>query len=716
MEIRFNVSGVKFGILHIKDITVKKEYEKLKEENLVFNEIKNKYTLENLSEDKIVTSFRNLYWSFNMDPTKDRISSEALVRRILKGENMWNINNIVDNLNLVSAKYRLPMGYVDVKTVKGDIIVRQAKKDEVFVKIGGQEKKCKGTEICVADDNKIIDFGFATSDSDITKITENTKELLILIYGTSEVSDEYMKKAMDESKEMLKKLTKYSIVEEKILVSNVKKTEQVKEQAAEQPKADIKKQTTGLTVKKDEDFSEWYTQVIQKSDMADYSSVSGCIVYKPYSYEVWEKIQAFFNEKIKKSGVKNAYFPLLIPESLLTKEQTHVQGFAPEVAWVTHGGNTKLNERLAVRPTSETIMYDSYSKWIRSHNDLPLRINQWNSVVRWEFKHATPFLRGREFLWQEGHTVFAKKEEAEAEVLEILDYYAAIYEELLAVPVIKGRKTETEKFAGADYSTTCETWLPVKKAIQGCTSHHLGQTFAKAFDISFLDKDGKKEYGYQNSWGFTTRSLGVMIIMHGDDKGLVLPPNIAPTQAVIVPIIFDATKEKVLSKAKELKQELKKYSVFVDDREGYTPGWKFNEWELKGVPVRIELGPRDLENDQVVIVRRDTGIKETVKLTDVKKKIDFLMKDIQKNLYNKAKQQMDESTVRVKTKEEFLKAVEEKKWVLAPFCGDAKLEEQIKEETGYKTNCIPFKQPKKLGKCFWCSSEAKFEVLFGKSF
>ncbi|MCM2324930.1 MAG: proline--tRNA ligase [Candidatus Woesearchaeota archaeon] len=471
-----------------------------------------------------------------------------------------------------------------------------------------------------------------------------------------------------------------------------------------------------MTVKRDEDFSEWYTQVIQKSDMADYTAVSGCIVYKPYSYEIWEKIMAFFNEKIKKSGVRNAYFPLLIPESLLMKEQTHVQGFAPEVAWVTHGGDTKLGERLAVRPTSETIMYDSYSKWVRSHNDLPLRINQWNSVVRWEFKHATPFLRGREFLWQEGHTVFATKEEAEAEVLEILEYYASIYEELLAVPVIRGKKTENEKFAGAEYSTTCETFLPVGKAIQGCTSHHLGQTFAKAFEISFLDKNGEKKYGWQNSWGYTTRSLGVMIIMHGDDKGLVLPPKIAPIHAVIVPIIFDKTKDAVLKAAQDMKKALSKYSVYLDDREGYTPGWKFNEWELKGVPIRIELGPRDIENSQVVLVRRDTSEKITVNISDIGKSVGELLKDIQKNLFNKAKKQMDDITVRIKTKEEFMKAVEEKRWILAPFCGDSEKETKIKDDTGYKTNCIPFKQSKKLGKCFCCGNDAKFEVFFGRSF
>jgi len=401
---------------------------------------------------------------------------------------------------------------------------------------------------------------------------------------------------------------------------------------------------------------------------------------------------------------------------LLTKEASHVEGFAPEVAWVTHGGDTKLGERLAVRLTSETIMYDSYSKWIRSHNDLPLRINQWNSVVRWEFKHATPFLRGREFLWQEGHTVFATAKEAQDEVLEILDYYAAIHEELLAIPVKKGKKTEVEKFAGAEYSTTCETFLPVGKAIQACTSHHLGQNFSKAFEISFLDKNGEKQYGWQNSWGLSTRTLGVMIIMHGDDKGLVLPPNVAPIQAVVVPILFEKTKDAVLKKAMEIKKELSSLSVHVDSREDYRPGWKFNEWELKGVPLRIELGPKDIENKQVVIVRRDNSEKIVVKFSELKKKVSELLKSIQENLYKKAQKYIEENIVKVSTWEEFIDEVQDRSWIKTLHCGKKECEVKIKEETGYKTNCIPFTQPDKLGKCVKCKKDAKYELYFAKSF
>ncbi|AJF62145.1 TPA: proline--tRNA ligase [Candidatus Woesearchaeota archaeon] len=483
-------------------------------------------------------------------------------------------------------------------------------------------------------------------------------------------------------------------------------------------KEDKKQTTVGLSVKKDENSSEWYTQVIQKTELADYSVVSGCIVFRPYSYQIWDNIKNFFDAKIRKSGVDNAYFPMFIPESLLMKEQEHVAGFTPEVAWVTHAGDTKLSERLAIRPTSETIMYDSYSKWIRSYNDLPLRINQWNSVVRWEFKHAIPFLRTREFLWQEGHTVFATQKDAGDEVLEILDYYAEVFEDLLAIPVIKGKKTESEKFAGALYSTTVETYLPVKKAIQGATSHCLGQNFAKAFDIKFVDRDGETKLAWQNSWGLSTRTIGIMILMHGDDKGLVLPPRVAPITAVIIPILFDKTKDMLLKKANELKKMLSEdYTVKLDDRADYRPGWKFNEWELKGVPLRIELGPKDLENEQVMIARRDTGKKTAVKWKDLKKGVDRLLNEMHKNLYEKAKAHLKESIRDVKDWKEFMKAVHDKKWVKAHHCGNADCEASIKEKSGgLKTNCIPFEQPKKLGKCVLCGKPAKYEVLFAKSY
>ncbi|NCC70714.1 proline--tRNA ligase [bacterium] len=479
-----------------------------------------------------------------------------------------------------------------------------------------------------------------------------------------------------------------------------------------------KKQELAINVKKEENISLWYTQVIQKADLMDYTKVSGCIVFKPNSYQIWEKIQSFFNEKIKKSGVKNVYFPLLIPQSLLMKEKDHVEGFTPEVAWVTQAGNSDLSEKLAIRPTSETLMYDSYSKWINSYRDLPLRLNQWCSVVRWEFKHPTPFMRNREFLWQEGHTAFALKEEADREVLEILDYYKQIYEDLLAIPVSKGRKSVGEKFAGADYTTTVEMIDPEAKSIQGGTSHHLGQNFAKAFDITYLDKNQKKQYVYQNSWGITTRTLAAMILIHGDDKGLIIPPRVAENKIVIVPLLFKGKEEFVLKKAFEIKEELEEFGIIIDDRDNVSAGFKFNEWELKGIPIRIEIGPKDIENSLVQIVRRDTFEKFEIKFSDIKKNVLNILEDIHKNLFEKAKDMMAKKTVCVYDFESFEKAILENKRCLVPWEENIASEDEIKQKTGAKSSCIPFEfKEKSLDsvKCFYSGNPATCWAYFSKS-
>ncbi|MBD3203901.1 proline--tRNA ligase [Candidatus Woesearchaeota archaeon] len=473
----------------------------------------------------------------------------------------------------------------------------------------------------------------------------------------------------------------------------------------------------GITAKKSENHSEWYTQVIQKADLIEYTSVSGCMVFRPWAYSIWENVKKFFDIELKKRGVKNAYFPLFIPETLLKKESQHVEGFSPEVAWVTHAGNTKLNEKLAVRPTSETIMYESYSKWVRSYRDLPLLINQWCNVVRWEFDNPVPFLRTREFLWQEGHTVHATQKSAEDEVYDILDLYKTVFEELYAVPVMKGRKSEKEKFAGALFTTSVETFLPFGKAIQGATSHCLGQNFSKAFDIKFLDENEKTQYGWQNSWGLSTRTIGIMIMMHGDDKGLVLPPNVAPLKAVIVPIFYKE-KDKVLAEANRIKERLKDFDIELDDREEYTPGWKFNQWEMKGVPVRIEIGPKDIEKQQVVMVRRDTGEKSIVKYTEVKEKLAELLDYIQSNLFENAKKFIEENTVETKDWAEFIKAIKDKKMVYAPWCAETECEDWVKEKTGgAKTLNIPFNLPKKIDeKCPHCGKPAKVWCYFARSY
>ena len=481
------------------------------------------------------------------------------------------------------------------------------------------------------------------------------------------------------------------------------------------------KQHLALSVLKEEDISKWYVEAITKADLMDYSKVSGCIVYKPRSYEIWENIQAHLNTNIKNSGVKNCYFPLLIPESLLCKEEDHVEGFAPEVAWVEYGGDTKLGERLAVRPTSESIMYDSYSKWIQSYRDLPLRLNQWNSVVRWEFKHATPFMRGREFLWQEGHSAFATQQEAIDETYEILKYYNQVYEELLAIPTTQGRKSIGEKFAGANFSLTCEPFNPVDgKVIQGCTSHHLAQNFSKAFDISYLDKNQKKQFVWQNSWGLSTRTLGTMVFIHGDNRGIIQPPRVAIEKVVIIPLLFKGKEDIVLNKAQEIQEKLKELQgVSIDSRTEYSPGFKFNEWELKGVPLRLEIGPRDIEENKCIVVRRDTNEKIELQLNKISKEnIYNILEEIHFNLYNRQQSLQESKTIEVDTYDEFKTYIKKGYRCLVPWRENIESEDNIKEETGAKSSCIPFSHNNKdlTGKkCFFSGEDANVYAYFSKS-
>ncbi len=442
------------------------------------------------------------------------------------------------------------------------------------------------------------------------------------------------------------------------------------------------------------------------------------MVFRPAAYAIWEIVQKTTDEEFKKIGIQNVYFPLLIPERLLSKEQEHVEGFSPEVAWVTQTGDTKLEERLAIRPTSETIMYESYAKWIRSWRDLPLRFNQWNSVLRWEFKHPVPFLRSREFLWNEGHTAFATKEEADAERVQILGIYKKITEEYLALPGVVGRKTDKEKFAGALASYSIEHLLPDGKAIQGPDFHHDGQNFAKAFDISFLDEEGKKQHVWQNTWAITTREIGVMVAVHGDDKGLILPPKIAPVQAVIVPIFDDRSKDTVLAEARKMENRLaEKVRVKLDDRDYYTPGRKFNEWELKGVPLRIEIGPKDIKNNQVIFVRRDDSKKHAVKLEDLEKEVDKELGDIQMSLFRKAEDFLKSNIRKVNDYKEFKQTIEKKRGIVqSGWCEENSCEDNIKEDTGTKITNMPLDQPKLPQKCVYCCKKAKIVANFAKSY
>jgi len=479
-----------------------------------------------------------------------------------------------------------------------------------------------------------------------------------------------------------------------------------------------KKSQEGLTVRKDENFSEWYQQLILKSELADYSAVSGCIVFRPGAWSIWEKIVGVVNNEMKKMNVKNVSFPLFIPEKLLSKEQAHVKGFTPEVAWVTHTGKTKLNERLAVRPTSEAIMYDSFSKWIRSWRDLPLKYNQWANVVRWEFKHPVLFLRTREFHFNEGHTVFATEKEAVVEQDKVIKMYKEICENYLALPVFEGRKTDKEKFAGAVYSYSLEHYMPNGKAIQGPIFHHDGQNFAKAYDIKFIDKNGKEKFAWQNTWAISTRQLGILFAVHSDDKGLVLPPKMAEEKIVVIPLLFKGKEKKVLEEARKIKKGLSKFGAFVDDREDYSAGWKFNEWELKGVPIRIEIGPRDLAKKQVVVVKRNTGKKQDIKVKDLKKRIPELLEEMQSELYKKAEKLLKNSMTKVEDMKQLQKVISGEKIALVPMCKSVKCEDYVKDKTGgAKTLNIPEKQLTIKGKkCIWCKEQADYWVYVGKSY
>ncbi|MBK5215773.1 MAG: proline--tRNA ligase [Candidatus Pacebacteria bacterium] len=466
-----------------------------------------------------------------------------------------------------------------------------------------------------------------------------------------------------------------------------------------------------------EDYNQWYLDVIDAAELAENSPVKGCMIIKPCGYAIWEKTQKILDEKFKETGVQNAYFPMLIPERLLKREESHIEGFAPEVAVVTHAGGKKLEEPLVLRPTSETIMYEVFSKWIRSHRDLPLLINQWANIIRWEMRTRL-FLRTTEFLWQEGHTVHATEEDALKRVLLMLNIYKDFAENYMAIPVIAGRKSESEKFAGAKDTYTIEAMMQDGKALQFSTSHNLGQNFAKVFDVGFLDESNTKQYGWQTSWGLSTRVIGGLIMSHSDDKGLVLPPKIAPIQVVIVPIIpKEWDKQLVMEESQTVFSNLNLVGVSVklDDRD-MRPGEKFYEWEKKGIPLRIEIGPKDLASNTVVVVRRDTGEKKAVSLPDLNSAVLSILELIQNNLFEQAKNRLTENTVSVDTWEEFTKAIEENKFVIAHFSGDTVVEAQIKEETGATIRCIPLDQVEEQGLCIKSGKPSKGRVIFAKSY
>lgn len=467
---------------------------------------------------------------------------------------------------------------------------------------------------------------------------------------------------------------------------------------------------------KSEDFSRWYVEIVRRAELADYAPMKGMMVIRPYGYAVWENIQSFLDMKIKETGHSNAYFPLFIPESFLQKETEHLEGFSPEVAWVTQGGGEELEERLAVRPTSEAIIGNMYAKWINSYRDLPVLINQWANIVRWE-KVTRLFLRTTEFLWQEGHTAHETREEAEQETMTILNLYREFVEEQLAVSVMVGKKSESEKFAGAVDTYCLESLMPDGKALQMGTSHFLGQHFSKVFNIRFEDRNQELKYVWQTSWGMTTRLVGALIMSHGDDSGLKIPPRIAPVQVVIVPISVGNWKENVLPAARELEKEISKagFRVQLDDREEHTPGWKFSEWEMRGVPLRLEIGPRDIKNNQVVAVRRDTGKKESIARETACERIGAFLEEIQKHLFDISRKFQNDNIHKTSNMEEFSRIIESKKgFIEAEWCGNPECEAGIKEKTSATIRIVPLK-PAGEGCCVLCGKKGE-TVYFARAY
>lgn len=475
----------------------------------------------------------------------------------------------------------------------------------------------------------------------------------------------------------------------------------------------------GITVKKTVDFSDWYTQCVIKSGIADYSPGKGFIILRPYGYAIWENIKEILDDQFKKTGHQNGFLPVLIPESLLTVEKNHFEGFMPEVYWVTKSGNNDLGEKLAVRPTSETLAYSMFSKWISSYRDLPLKLNFWNSALRAEIKSTKPLIRNSEFLWQEGHTAHSNEKEASDEVRMILDLYKMLIEEYLAIPTASGLKTDKEKFVGASYTTCLESLMPDGKALQMATSHNLAQNFSKPFEIKFLDKDTAEHLVWQTSWGISWRVIGALIMVHGDDKGLILPPKISPTQVIIVPIYKDESKEIVKKKAYELENKLKDSNIraYTDDRDEYTSGWKFNEWEMKGVPLRVNIGIRDIRDDQVELIRRDTRERFYVKEKNLVNETLSILENIQSNMYHLAKNYLVTNTRNATHLDELLSMLDSTGgFVACSWCGKRECEDLVKEKTTADIRIIPFNTKKNISSCIACGKEGTTEVYFGRAY
>ncbi|KAF6152806.1 hypothetical protein GIB67_004635 [Kingdonia uniflora] len=590
-------------------------------------------------------------------------------------------------------------------------------------------------------------------DNEASKTTHKTEPTDSRMYKTKNYSNKRYRANIDTESEaeLYETPTKVNGRQKKMADTKEKKPNSNAKSGGK--KKEVKKETgLGLTHKKNENFGEWYTEAVVSGEMIEYYDISGCYILRPWTMTIWEIMHDFFDAEIKKMKIKNCYFPVFVSPGALEKEKDHIEGFAPEVAWVTKSGNTELEVPIAIRPTSETVMYPYYQKWIRGHRDLPLKLNQWCNVVRWEFSNPTPFIRSREFLWQEGHTAFATKEEADEEVLQILELYRRIYEEFLAIPVVKGKKSEREKFAGGLYTTSVEAFIPnTGRGVQGATSHCLGQNFAKMFDIRFENEIGERGMVWQNSWAYSTRTrhkhmltlvtsnpnasrldqgdaeiIGVMVMVHGDNKGLVLPPKVASIQVIVVPVPYkDADTQAIFDACSETVRMLTEAGLRAEEdlRDNYSPGWKYSHWEMKGVPLRIEIGPKEMANKQVRLVRRDNSSKMDIPTSNLVEQVKDVLDKIQKNLFDVATQKRDASVKVAETWEEFTLALNEKKLILAPWCDEMEVEEDVKKRTkgemgAAKSLCTPFDQPElPTGQlCFASGKPARKWTYWGRSY
>jgi prolyl-tRNA synthetase len=710
MNIKNKLSALRPLIIHFTGLKIKESEKKLTDRlSKLFLDIRKEIGPDEINKKSEVLQVRDMFSANGMSPSKFKPSSEKLVRRVIKGEEIPLVNNLVDINNYLSLKYLVPVGVSKANILDfSSVEIRLGETKEKYEGVAGKEVDAD-KKIVVSDKKGI--FTAPTEESQKTAIDSNTKEALMILYFPSSTDESTIKEAQKDALNLVNEFCLGGSVDIRIL------------DPGDGIKSDINKHADKQKLTNDrfitpqcEDFPQWYQDVVREAGLAEHSEVRGCGVVKPYGMKMWEYIKSELGRRITEDGVEDVYFPIFVPIENLEAEKDHVEGFAPELAVVTHGGGEELVNKLAVRPTSEAAMYKTYSKWIQSYKDLPLRLNQWNNVVRWE-KRPRAFLRWSEFLWQEGHTAFATEKEAREEVWHMLDTYKQVYEDFLCIPVIEGRKSDMEKFAGAVMTTTVEAMAKDGKAIQGGTSHYLGTNFAKVFGINYLDSENQLLPVHQNSWGFSWRSIGALIMAHGDDKGLRLPPGVAPVQIVLVPIFRDDNRGKIMEYAQKIKSQLNGFRIKIDDREDLTPGFKFNDWELKGVPLRLEIGTREVEEKTITVYRRDSDSKEIMFIGNLNDKyINKIFDQIKKNLFKQAQDFQKSHIYRIESLDDIEGQVG---FFEASWSETTESEKLLKEKSGMVSRVLPLynenKAPKNP-KCFITGEEAKHDWLFARSY